>query len=52
MKIRDTSPVYGPIRGSGRVGFPLIQREDGALTLDANGSLQELGIEDKLQFQR
>lgn len=44
ITFRDTSPLYDGVRGSGSIGFPLIQLEDGTYTRDANAVLKQLGI--------
>ena len=34
LKIRDSSPLFDPVRAEGNIGIPCIQREDGSVTLD------------------
>lgn len=46
----DTSPVYNGVRGSGSVGFPLIETEDGNYTRDVNKVLKQLGIEETITY--
>lgn len=48
ITLRDTSPLYDSVRGSGSVGFPLVQLEDGAYTRDVNSVLTSLGIQAKM----
>ena len=49
--IRDTNPVFDEVRGTGSIGFPLIQLDDGTYTRDVNGVLKELGIETQMVFR-
>ena len=51
LLVRDTDPVFEGVRGSGRVGFPLIQLEDGSYTRDVNKFLEDLGIEERMVFR-
>ena len=51
LYLRDTDPAFEGIRGSGRVGFPLIQLEDGSYTRDVNKVLADLGIEERMVFK-
>lgn len=50
IAFRDTSPLYDSVRGTGAIGFPLIQLEDGTYTRDLNGVLASFGIEIKMEF--
>lgn len=50
ITLRDTSSLYDGIRGSGSIGFPLVQLEDGTYTRDVNGVLDALGIQTKMHF--
>ena len=52
IALRDTSPLYDGGRGSGAVGFPLVQWEDGTYTRDANAALERLGIQERMEFSR
>lgn len=52
ITFRDTSPLFDGVRGSGGIGFPLIQLEDGTYTRDMNGVLQSLGIQTKMEFTK
>ena len=52
IAFRDTSPLYDGVRGSGAVGFPLVQWEDGTYTRDANAALERLGIQERMEFSR
>lgn len=52
ITFRDTSPLFDDVRGAGGIGFPLIQLEDGTYTRDANGVLEQLGIQEKLEFNK
>lgn len=36
LAMRDTNPVYGPIKAEGRVGIPTFVWEDGSVTLDTD----------------
>ncbi len=51
VTFRDTSPLYDNVRGSGAVGFPLIQLEDGTYTRDVNGVLEDLGIKTRIEYR-
>lgn len=51
VTFRDTSPLYDNVRGTGAVGFPLIQLEDGTYTRDVNGVLEDLGISTKIEYR-
>lgn len=50
IQLRDTHSEFDGIRGTGRIGFPLIQLEDGTYTRDANRVLEGLGIRARLEF--
>ena len=50
VTFRDTSPLYDSVRGSGSIGFPLIQLEDGTYTTDVNQVLASLGIKTRMEF--
>ncbi len=52
IKFRDNSPLFDNVRGTGGIGFPVIQLEDGTYTRDANKVLKDLGIQEKLDFNR
>lgn len=52
ITFRDTSPLFDNIRGTGGIGFPLIQLEDGTYTRDANKVLEDLGIRERLEFNK
>ena len=45
ITFRDTSPLYDKTRGTGAIGFPLVQLEDGTYTRDLNAVLESFGIE-------
>lgn len=47
--IRDTNPIFDDVRGTGSIGFPMIQLEDGTYTLDADGVLESLGIQERMK---
>ena len=51
IRIRDTNPIFADIRGTGRIGFPMIQLEDGTLTTDVNQVLKDLGINTEIRFR-
>ena len=51
ITFRDTSPLYDGVRGSGAVGFPLIELEDGTRTRDVNQVLADLGIRTKIEYR-
>lgn len=48
ITFRDTSPLFDSVRGTGAVGFPLVQLEDGSHTRDIDGVLARLGIPERL----
>ncbi len=50
ITFRDTSELYQDIRGTGRIGFPLVELEDGTRTRDLNQVLNMLGIDAKIPF--
>lgn len=52
ITFRDTSPLFDAIRGTGAIGFPLIQLEDERYTRDLNDVLASLGIQAKMEFGR
>lgn len=51
ITFRDTSPLFDGVRGSGSIGFPLIQLEDGTYTRDMNQVLADLGIHTQMTFR-
>ena len=51
ITFRDTSPLYDGVRGSGAIGFPLIEFEDGTRTRDVNQVLKGLGIQAKIEYR-
>ena len=51
VTFRDTSPLYDGVRGTGAIGFPLIELEDGTFTRDVNKVLADLGIEEKIEYR-
>ncbi len=51
ITFRDMSPLYDGVRGSGAVGFPLIELEDGTRTRDVNQVLADLGIQAKIEYR-
>ena len=51
LMIRDTDPVFDSVRGTGRIGFPLVQFEDGKLCRDPNKVLEMLGIKERMEFK-
>ena len=34
LKLRDSSPLFDPVRQEGGIGIPCIQRQDGSITFD------------------
>lgn len=52
INFRDTNPVYDDIRGTGRIGFPLIKLEDGTYTRDVNAVLKMLGINEHIEYNQ
>ena len=48
--LRDTHPAFDAFRGTGRIGFPLVQLEDGTYTTDLDGVLDSFGIGARMQF--
>ena len=51
VTLRDTSPLFDGVRGSGSIGFPTIQLEDGTYTRDVNKVLADLGIQTRMEFK-
>ncbi len=51
VTFRDTSPLYDGVRGTGAIGFPLIELEDGTFTRDVNKVLADLGIEERIEYR-
>ena len=47
---RDTLPCFEGIRVAGRIGFPLIELEDGTCTCDTNAVLEALGLSERMDF--
>ena len=43
LEIRDTDPVFDPIKERHSVGIPLFVREDGAKTFDINEAFSWIG---------
>ena len=43
LAIRDTSPVFVPVKEHGGIGIPLFVREDGAATLELDEALAWIG---------
>ena len=39
LKLRDSSPLFDPVRQEGGIGIPCIQREDGSITFDWEESM-------------
>ena len=52
IDFRDRSPLFDDVRGTGRIGFPLIQLEDGTYTRDVNKVLEDLGIDERIDYKR
>lgn len=52
ITFRDTSPLYDKTRGTGAIGFPLVQLEDGTYTRDLQAVLTGLGIHEPLVKSR
>lgn len=52
ITFRDTSPLYDATRGTGAIGFPLVQLEDGTYTRDLQGVLDSLGIQEQIPKSR
>jgi len=50
LYFRDTNPLYKDIIGSGSIGFPLFQLEDGTYTIDARKAFASVGIDASLSF--
>ena len=48
---RDTDPLYDNARGTGTIGFPLIQLDDGTYTRDVNKVLADLGIDTRIAYK-
>ena len=47
ITFRDTSPLYDGTRGTGAIGFPLVELEDGTRTRDLPAVLKSLGTSNK-----
>jgi len=45
IRLRDTSPLFDAVRGTGVIGFPLFRLEDGSYTRDVKTVLLSLGID-------
>lgn len=45
LRIRDTDPVFEPVREHSGIGIPLFVREDGRKTFDINEALSWIGQE-------
>lgn len=43
LEIRDTDPVFAPVKERHSIGIPLFVREDGAKTFDMNEALSWIG---------
>ena len=43
LHLRDSSPVFAPVKEQGGIGIPLFVREDGEKTFDLNEALAWLG---------
>ena len=39
LQIRDTAPLFAPVKERGGIGIPLFVNTDGAMTLDQNEAL-------------
>ena len=52
VTFRDTSPLFDGVRGSGGIGSPLVELEDGTFTRDVNKVLADLGIDERMEFTR
>lgn len=52
ITIRDSSPLFDSVRGTGVIGFPLVQFEDGSYTRNVNEALSMLGIQTKMEFNK
>ena len=50
--LRDTHPAFDGFRGTGRIGFPLVQMEDGSYTTDTDEVLESLGIAARMKFTK
>ena len=50
IRFRDTSPLFDGIRGTGAIGFPLIETADGVFTRDVNAVLESLGIGERINY--
>ena len=42
LKMRDTNPMFDEIKEQGRVGIPVIELDDGTLTMDEEAVLKNL----------
>ena len=43
LKIRDTDPIFEPVKEKGGIGVPLFVNEDGQTTLDINVAFSWIG---------
>ncbi len=43
LKIRDTDPIFEPVKEKGGIGVPLFVNEDGKTTLDINVAFSWIG---------
>lgn len=48
--LRDTEPCFEGMRGTERIGFPLIKMPDGTFTRDYPAVLTSLGINEDFSF--
>lgn len=44
LKYRDASPLFDGAKAAGKIGIPVLETDDGAITLDWEGYLKEHGM--------
>lgn len=41
IRLRDSDPIFDPVKAAGGIGIPCVQKEDGSYTLDWESCLEE-----------
>lgn len=41
LHLRDSNPIFEPVKAEGGIGIPCVQREDGSYTLDWESCLKQ-----------
>lgn len=44
LKYRDSSPLFDEAKAVNKIGIPVLEKEDGTITLDWKGYLMEQGL--------